>query len=124
MQIFDELFGKPTNEQPEYLIDKIEKPEHAVIIYFNYGLEEIDSLYQLGEKLRKIIADNNVGEYDGHEIAMDNSDGTLYMYGPNAEKLFKAVKPVLEKTDFMKGATAILQFGPPSDSVSKIEVKI
>lgn len=124
MEIFDELFGKPTNRQPDHLIDSIGKPEHAVIVYFNYGIEELEPLYQLEEKLGKIIADNNVGEYDGHEIAMDNSDGTLYMYGPNAEELFKAVKPTLEKTDFMRGATAKLRFGPPADGVSEIEVEI
>ncbi|MFA4852089.1 MAG: hypothetical protein WC868_08065 [Bacteroidales bacterium] len=124
MEIFDELPGKPINGQPDHLVDKSEKPEHAVIVCFNYGLEEIEPLYQLEEELEKIIADNNVGEYDGHEIAMDNSDGTLYMYGPNAEKLFKAVKLTLEKTDFMRGATANLRFGPPAEDVNEIEVKI
>lgn len=124
MEIFDELFGKPTNVQPNHLIDKSEKTEHAVIVCFNYRLEELEPLYQLEEKLEKIIADNNVGEYDGHEIAMDNSDGTLFMYGPNAEKLFKAVKPTLEKTDFMRGAIANLRFGPQVDGVNEIEVEI
>jgi len=71
-----------------------------------------------------VITKNNVGEYDGHEIAVDYSDGFLYMYGPNAESLFEIVKPVLAATDFMKGATAKLRFGPPEDGVKELEVEI
>ena len=68
-------------------------------------------MLQLEEKLEKVIADNNAGEYDGHEIAVDYSDGILYMYGQNAENLFKVIKPTLDSCDFMKGATAKLRFG-------------
>ncbi len=96
----------------------------SVIIYFNYGLEEMDSIYNLENELEKIITENNVGEFDGHEIAMDNTDGSLYMYGPNAENLFKAIKPILEKTNFMKGAMAHLRFGPPVEGVPEIDFEI
>lgn len=99
-------------------------PEQAVIIYFNYGIQGLDSLIKLGDELEDVIQENKVGEYDGHEIAMDNSDGSLYMYGPNAETLFKAVKPTLEACEFMKGAKAIIRFGPPEDGVKEIEVEI
>jgi hypothetical protein len=55
---------------------------------------------------------------------MDLSDGSIYMYGPNAEELFKAVKPTLESTDFMKGAIAVLRFGPVHNNSSEIEIEI
>jgi hypothetical protein len=55
---------------------------------------------------------------------MDNSDGFLYMYGKNAETLFKAVKPTLEATDFMQGARAVLTFGPPGEQAPQIEVDV
>lgn len=98
--------------------------EHAVIIHFEYGIQGLDSLFDLEEKLEKVIKDNKAGEYDGHEIATDYSDGFIYMYGPNAETLFKVVKPTLESTYFMKGAKAKLRFGPPKDGVTEIEVEI
>ncbi len=98
--------------------------EHAVIIHFRYGIDELDPLHQLERVLEKLISEKGVGVYDGHEIAMDYSDGFLYMYGPNAEELFKAVQPMLEKTEFMKGAIAHLRFGPPEDGVREIEVKL
>ena len=97
--------------------------EHAVIVCFQYGKEDLEPLHSLDSLLDKVIRENNVGQYDWHEIAMDLSDGSIYMYGPNAEELFKAVKPILESTDFMKGAIALLRFGPALDS-NEIEVEI
>ncbi|HEX5171474.1 MAG TPA: hypothetical protein VFW11_19990 [Cyclobacteriaceae bacterium] len=98
--------------------------EQAVIIHFNYGMEDSDPFYELVSKLRDEIELRKVGDYDGHEMAMDNSDGFFYMYGPSAEVLFKSIKPILEATNFMKGATALLRFGPPGEGAQVIEVTI
>lgn len=102
----------------------ISNSDHSVIIYFNYGMDELDPLFKLSDELEKCINDKQVGEFDGHEINMDGSDGSLYMYGPNAETLFKAIKPTLEATSFMKGATAILRFGPIGEDAKEIDVEI
>jgi hypothetical protein len=53
--------------------------EQAVIVHFNYGIQGLDSLFKLEEELEEVILENRVGEYDCHEIAMDYSDGSLYM---------------------------------------------
>lgn len=98
--------------------------EHAVIISFHYPHNDLDILHELEIRLIKIIADNKVGDYDGHEVAMDDTDATLFMYGPNAENLFKAVKPILETTSFMKGAIANLYFGAAGTNAPMIEVEI
>ena len=104
------------NEAPHpELVSKIVK-EQSVIIYFKYGKDEDEPFYELSEKLDKIISENKLGLYDGHEIAMDNSDGSYYIYGPSAEAIFKAIKPTLEETDFMRGGMAVLTFGPNTDS--------
>lgn len=52
------------------------------------------------------------------------SDGTLFMYGPNAEELFKVVKPILEQTDFTQGAWAVMRFGGLYDDASELEIQI
>jgi hypothetical protein len=96
---------------------------HAVIVHFMYGLEELDPLYRLEDELAENILLNNAGEYDGHEIAMDNSDGYLYMYGPDAESLFKAIRPALEACRFMKGAKALMRFGLNDESDIEVEIK-
>ena len=123
MGLFDKLF-KQTNKKNDDTASQNKNPEHAVIITFNYGLDNLSYLHGLEDKLDALLADLNVGDCDGHEIATDLSDGFLYLYGPNAEILFKAIKPTLESTDFLVGATAKLRFGPPEDGVKEIEVII
>ena len=98
--------------------------EHSVIIKFDYGMDSLEPLHDLEDKLESIIDDAGVGELDGHEIAMDGSDGFLFMYGPNAEILFKTIKPVLDETSFIKGGIATLRFGPPEDGVHEIDIEL
>ena len=45
------------------------------------------------------------------------------MYGPNAEKPYKEVKPILEITDFTKGVFATLRFGGPGSGAKEIEIE-
>jgi hypothetical protein len=98
--------------------------EHAVIIYFDYGIHRLDELHELEKRLANAMQQAGTGDYDGHEVAMDLSDGILFMYGPSAEALFKSIKPILDETEFMKGAKARLRFGPAEDGVSEITIEI
>jgi hypothetical protein len=93
--------------------------QQAVIIEFNYGLEKDEPFYDLSEKLRIVVGESGLGEYDGHEIAMNNSDGSFYLYGPDAKKLYELVKDTIEKTSFMAGANIRLRFGPLEDGVKE-----
>ncbi len=88
--------------------------EQAVIVHFNYGVEKLDPLFKLEDELEKVIIEKKVGEYDGHEIATDYSDGYLYMYGPDAETLFKAVKPTLEESKIYEGGKSCYTVWPTS----------
>jgi predicted transcriptional regulator len=97
---------------------------HSVIVHFTYYKDDLDPLHELETKLEKVIMEAKVGDYDGHEIALDMSDGFLYMYGPNAGDLFKAVKQTLEQTDFTRGAVATLRFGGPDSGASEIEIEV
>jgi hypothetical protein len=120
MGFLDKIFGskKQESENNEPAI------EHAVIVQFDYGIQGMEELYKLRDKLENVIQKNQLGEYDGHEMATDYSDGFLYMYGPNAETLFNGIKQTLEQTNFMKGAKAKLRFGPPEDGIEEITVEI
>ena len=89
------------------------KIEHAVVVHFAYGSKDLTKLFALDEELEKAILAAGVGEFDGNEVNVDGSDGYLYMYGPSADRLFAAIKPILEKASFMRGAEAKLRFGPP-----------
>lgn len=98
--------------------------EQAVIVHFIYGSKDLGRLFQLEDTLEKEVSQSGKGEYDGHEIAIDGSDGFFYIYGPDADALFLVVRPVLEAADFTRGATVKLRYGPVSPSTEEAEVHI
>jgi hypothetical protein len=99
--------------------------EQAVIVHFdNYGSTDLTRLFALDDSLRSAIAKAHVGDYDGHEIRVDGSDGFLYMYGPNADELFDVVRPILERCPFTRGATVKIRYGPPAEGVPERKVAI
>src|SRR3954463_15574564 len=104
----------------------IEKPkEQAVIVNFAYGgSTDLDPLFALEKQLESNIAAARAGEYDGNEVAVDGGDGTLYIDGPDADKLFAAVRESLEACSFMKGALVKLRYGPPANGVIEREVRL
>jgi len=46
------------------------------------------------------------------------------MYGPDAGRLFAAVRATLEGTDFMRGARVKLRYGPPEDGIKEEEIDL
>lgn len=101
-----------------------QKVEHAVVVHFSYGSKDLSRLFALEEKLESAITKAGVGEYDGNEVAVDGSDGYLYMYGPDADRLFGVVEPILKSTPFMAGAKAKKRYGPPEAGVKESVVEI
>lgn len=93
--------------------------EHAIVVRFTYAADDLEPLFALERRLEAAIADAGVGEFDGNEIATDLSDGCLYMYGPDAEALFRVVRPLLSESICFRTATATLRFGPPGDGVAE-----
>jgi hypothetical protein len=91
--------------------------EHAVIAHFDYAEDSIEPLFDLEEELEDAIESAKAGEYDGHEIAVDLSDGTLYMYGPDADCLFAKVRSILAGALCLRNVRVVLRYGPPEDGV-------
>lgn len=98
--------------------------EHAVIVNFQYGSTNLDALYSAEDRLEAAIAAANAGEMDGHEVAVDGSSGTFYAYGANADRLYRAIEPILKTIPFMKGATVTRRYGPPKDGVKTVVTRI
>lgn len=93
--------------------------EQAVIVHFNYGSLDFAPLKKLEKELDETASKTGTGDYDGDEIAVDGSDGFLYLYGPDADRLFKAIEPILKRAKFMKGAQVTLRYGPPTEGVRR-----
>lgn len=89
--------------------------EHAVIAYFEYRGDDLQPLFEVEKRLEAAITEANVGEFDGNEVAVDLSDGSLYMYGPDAEALYSVVRPVLASAECLQNIRIKLRFGPPAD---------
>jgi len=123
MAMLNKGFGKKIDKKPgPSVFDRTE--EQAVIIsFYHYENKGLDELFALEDRLHQVLTENSLGRSDGHEIACEGTDGSLYMYGPSAEKLFAAIKPILQETDFMREATALLRFGS-SRNAKWIEVEI
>jgi hypothetical protein len=91
--------------------------QHAVIACFDYTSDSLEPLLEVEDQLESAIHDAGVGEFDGHEIAIDLSDGSIYMYGPDAEALFAVVRPILAGADCLRETEVTLRFGPPDVGV-------
>ena len=115
MGLIDRMFGRKPAAGP---------PEHAVIVEFVYGSTDLSRLFELEEQLERAILTAKAGELDGNEVAADGSDASLYMYGPAADALFAAVRPILERSPMMKGARVTLRYGRPGDDVPESHVTI
>jgi hypothetical protein len=83
----------------------------AVIVRFTYRGHELGPLFELQHRLEVVVEEGRLGEVDGHEAASDGGEGTLVLYGPDADGLFAAARPVLESAAFMKGARVTLRYG-------------
>jgi hypothetical protein len=78
------------------------------------GLDEIE------DRLIEAIDDAGVGEFDGNEIGPE--DATLYMYGPDADRLFSAVEAVLRDAALPPGSNVVVRYGGPGAEERRIEL--
>jgi hypothetical protein len=98
--------------------------EQAVIVHFTYGSKDLKRIFDLETKLEEAIARAKAGEYDGNEVAEDGSDGYLYTYGPDADRLFDVIRPILESTSFMRGAEVKKRYGSTKSGEHESVVKL
>ena len=99
-------------------------PEHEVVVHFFYGSTNYQHMYALEDTIRNTIIEAAVGKYDGHEVADDGSDISFYMYGPDAEALYRVISPLLAESPFMRGATVTLWFGPRKRGTQKRVIEL
>jgi hypothetical protein len=98
--------------------------EQEVEVRFAYGSTNFQYAYALGDQLRIAIAETRMGEYEGHELDPDGSEGTFFLFGPDAEAIFRAIRPVLTASPIMRGAIVTLHFGPRGWRTPKRVIKL
>lgn len=101
--------------------------EQAVIVYLllndgQFGTsQERASILALENRLEQAVGNASVGEFDGDEFGEGKC--VLYMYGPDAERLFVVIEPVLKSSQAAAGGYAIKRFGGAADPSAK-EVRV
>ena len=123
MSLLNRILGKKIDKQRKPSKYNKSEQQSVIIWFFHYEFEELDELIDLQERLGRLVEDNGLGRCDGNEIACEGTDGSLWFYGPSAEKIFAAIKPTLQEIDWMRGAVATLSFGS-SKNAKRIEVEI
>jgi hypothetical protein len=112
--------------------DQGEKPsakvsEQAVLIHFDPasapgGKLEPRGLADLEDQLIAAIDRLGLGEFDGNEFAEDGTSATFYMYGPDAERLFSGIEPVLRIDPRCRNALVEIRRGPPGSAVRAVRI--
>jgi len=97
--------------------------EHAVLIRFplsgGFGnAQELETLARLSGDIAGAVAAAGAGEFDGHEAG--GGEYRLFLYGPDAGKLFGAVEPLLSR--WPGGAVAVKRYGPPGAAEVRVSV--
>ena len=93
--------------------------EQAVIVHLRLrespfgSSEERQSVQALEDRLERVIAEASAGEFDGDEFG--DWECVLFMYGSDADRLFKAIEPLLKITPAAAGGYAIKRFGEAND---------
>jgi hypothetical protein len=100
--------------------------EHAVIVTLKlsnaqFGArEEREAMHALQDALAAAIAEHEAGEFDGDDFGQ--GECTLFMYGPDADRLFEAIREPLLASALSRGGHAIKRYGPPKDGVPEVRV--
>ncbi len=107
MSFFAKMFGGKA---------KSAAAEEAVIVYLDANglpdaVYEEHDLATLEGQLEEAIASAQAGDLDGNEFGPGVV--TLYMYGPDAEKLFCAVEAPLRAYPLCVGAKVVVRRGGP-----------
>jgi hypothetical protein len=98
--------------------------EQEVEVHFVYGSTNFQYVYSLGDEIQRAVSEAKVGEYDGHALPADGSEGRYFVNGPDAEAIYRAIAPVLEASPLMRGASVTLRFGPRGWGTPKRVIKL
>ena len=116
MSILGSIFGQksatPRSEQAVIVhVDSTGLPED---VYEQYDLATIE------DRLIKVIKEDQLGEFDGNEVGRD--EATLYMYGPDAERLFAGIESTLREYPLCQGARVEIRRGAPGAPLREVHL--
>ena len=76
----------------------------ALTVHFEYQPEDLSRVRALHGRLDKAVRRAGVGEVDEAELHADGNDGYFDMRGPDPERIYRVVAPILRASSLMSGA--------------------
>lgn len=125
MGFFGRLFGRPdprpafprASRAPRPRATRAPRPpQQAVLVHLDDAdlpdaVAETCDLATLGERLNEVVRRDGLGEYDGDEVGPTGA--TVFLYGPDAERLFAGIEPTLRAYPLSQHARVVIRHGPP-----------
>jgi hypothetical protein len=88
-------------------LDAVTSNPQAVIIHID--AIDFDQSIPLEDELTALLEPSALGYHDGNEIG--GGETTLWLFGIDAEEVFKFIEPTLRRNPFCKGARVVLRYG-------------
>ncbi|NML34200.1 hypothetical protein HHL14_25640 [Paraburkholderia sp. G-4-1-8] len=85
-------------------------------VHFDYYPQDRPRIGALEHQLRHVIRRAGVGELGDSELHADGNDGYLYMYGPDADRLYAVTSPILQSSRLMKDAEVTKRYGSHTET--------
>ncbi|MEQ5842402.1 hypothetical protein [Paraburkholderia acidicola] len=102
--------GSAASEQPQ------RPPGPAIEVHFDYYLKDRARIRALEHRLDSAIKRAGVGELGETETHLDGNDGYLYMYGPDPDRMYRVVSPILKSSRLMTAAEVTQHYGAHTKS--------
>ncbi len=106
--------AKPPRRQEETVLVLLEGTGSAEKVYQQTELAE------MAAQLKEYIERNGLGEFGGNEFGP--TETTLFMYGPDAERLFNGIEPILRGSPLCRGARVLIR--PTAAASERKEIKL
>jgi hypothetical protein len=87
-----------------------------MMVHFDYYPKDLARIHRLEHRLESAIKRAGVGELGETEFHLDGNDGYLYMYGPDAGRLYTVVSPILKSSPLMTDAEVTKWYGPRTET--------
>ena len=98
-----------------------EQRGHAEAILVHLDAADLsDEFWKLNERLYKEIEESGTGEFDGNEIG--EGVATLFAYGPDADRLFSVIEPILKGYELCHNARVEIRYGGPGSPQNEVRL--
>ena len=93
--------------------------QEAVLVHID-AVDLPEEFWQLNERLFEQIERSGAGEFDGNEIG--EGAATLFAYGPDADRLFSVMEPILAEYALCRNARVVIRKGGPGSPQAELKL--